>query len=320
MSTLWSRYGDRVLGSSLDISYSDPKWAGLFQFERQEFNDILGREPKRVVLYFLDDASGKGVMLDLLSERFESSQTSHRGSFLCLIVERDESKSLFDDLHAPVDRETVVSACTSKSGAYDILKAEIESTPLFPDRIPASEIDPAKALRDGLNVYLHDVYSPYLPNSVSDDFLEAQRFGPDDFIASCNGLHLTSRDGVGAVGIERTSIRPHYAGVRNYRIESVAQKVQTEMVVHLKASQSEGYKCEQAAMLASGLVFVLSGDNIVAIDYKQKIFGVKSLPLNRTGSVLFRSIERDRLNGAQDQTESFRRPAWIKMVDVRMTA
>lgn len=290
VSLYFARMKDHLFDQTNGLAYSDPQWTGLSHFKQKTFDDVLRDEPTQVLVYYLANEDTTGVRVDLKSHRTTTAEFSAGKGFLCLIADRDKSVSIYEDVHGDIKGKLRVSTCDSKSGSYDVLKLDIRSRAIFTDQIAVSEVDSSKVLRNGFNVYLDDVYRPVTPAFITDALLDIQKIGTDDFIAKCSALHLTSRDHVGAVDLFQTTIRPQSAGALEAGIGQHPAHTRIVKALHLKTSLESGYRCEQAVTLASGIIFVLSGDDIVVIDYKQKSFGVMTLPTHRQSYVLFRSI------------------------------
>lgn len=253
-------------------------WEGLGQYRKVEFDSLL-KEEVEIVLYFIENKRLEGVRFELSSKEIEFDGLKHEDRFVCLIDDRAGG------IH--------VSSCRSKTGKHTYVNMDLESKPLFNETILQSEIDHSKRLRNGSNIFLYDTYMPYIALDFSDSFLRGQKFGLDDFVASCSGLHHTSRDGFGSVGVYHTTIRPHFRGTYGMGVGDNDGRTKSLESVHLKVSLTEGYRCDEAVTLESGLVVVLSEDTLVLFDYRKKVFGVTKLPNSPHGPILFRTIDSD---------------------------
>lgn len=254
-------------------------WEGLSQYREVAFESILKEEKKGIVLYYIERLNLEGVRFDISSEEIEFDGVKHEDSFICLIDDRAGG------IH--------ISSCRSKTGKHTYLNMDLESKPLFNEIILPSEIDYSKRLRNGSNIFLYDTYMPYIALDFSDSFLREQKFGLDDFVASCSGLQDTSRDGFGALDIYHTTTRPHFRGTYGMGARENDSGTKLVEAIHLMISPTEGYRCDEAVTLESGLVIILSEDALVLLDYEKKLFGITMLPISPFGPILFRTIDSD---------------------------
>lgn len=253
-------------------------WEGLSQYRRIEASEALKGKESKVLLYYFAASGLKAVRFNLLSHETKLVDTFFENRFLCLMNDTGQNMR--------------VSACRSTTGKFDAKEISIESIPLFSDTLRASEVDASKVLVEGRNEQLWGTYAPYISVQFDDEFLAVQRIGSGDFVAQCSSLQLTSSDGLGAVVLYTTSVRPHFRGTLASGVGGADQRTKFLKAVHLAEKRGVGYRCDEVATLPSNLVVVLSADQIVVLNYAEKTYAMVDLPIRRRGFVLF-SIELD---------------------------
>lgn len=250
----------------------------LGTFEESDFDEMLRAKGLHLVLYFIESESSRGARVDLASKEISYGTGKHDDRFPCLVVNYDQSE-------APR-----ISSCASRSRAYDYERLDIDSRPLFDDRVMDGEIDSSKILKDGQNPLLEETYKPYVSTQFDENFLRVQKIGSNDFIAQCSGLQLTASDHIGAIIFYVTKDRPHARGALAVGDADADSHTHLTLSVHLKSSITTGYQCDASITLPSDLVVVLSGSQLLAIDPASMTFGVTALPATPLNLILFRSV------------------------------
>jgi hypothetical protein len=249
-----------------------PGWEGLSDFKEIPFAKVVEREPSRVILYYIDRSQFHSVRYDLLAGKTDAGDLSGHPKFLCAI--------------ARGQKIAAVSACASSTGTLSAKGAEVVSTLLFGDTIDTTEIDPSVVLHDGKNLEVIGLFHPFIQ---LDEILGTQRIGDGDFAALCSSLQLTASDGIGAVHLLKTKRRPHVTATYAVIADDPAL-TQTVALVHLKLGYHNGYVCDEAITLPSNIVLLISRDQLLALDYQNKIYGVVDLPMPRGSYLLARVV------------------------------
>jgi hypothetical protein len=262
----------QILHSAVTASAQENqnRWEGLSAFRPVSLQVLLAKQP-RIIIYYFDRAASKVIQLDLSSGEIKSVDADVRKRFICLTRDAGNEK-------------LAVSACSSTTGKLDPATASVQWLGLFEDTFDASEVDHSKTLLKGSNDQLLHI-STY--TFRLDDFLDTQKIGDDDFAATCNSLHLTSGDGIGAVNLLRTKLRPHFLA----RFPSAGDSgIQTQVmsIVHLSSSTG-AFVCDQAAAIGSRLALIVSRDQLVIIDVLSKTYSVANLPIPRRGLLIVRA-------------------------------
>jgi hypothetical protein len=264
-----------ILNSAVEVSAQGAPndWESLSSLRQVTSQVLLANEP-RILVYYFDRAAFKAVQFDPSSGEAKSVDADVRKKFICLT--RDEGN---DKLAA--------SACSSATGRLDPATASVRWLKLFAEDFDASEVDRSKVLLSGSNDQLPHI-TPY--KFRLDDFLDTQKIGDDDFAATCNSLHLTSRDGIGAVNLLRTKLRPHFLA----RFPPIGDSgIQTKVMSILHLSSGAGaFICDQAAAIGSHLALIVSRDQLVIIDVSSKTYSVANLPIPRRGFLIVRAVSR----------------------------
>lgn len=260
----------------------------LSGFNRVSFSHLVSTRVGMADVYYLD-TEGQAVSLNLATGDWGLGEKSADG-FLCLIAKN--GISLADDTGQPIVAGPLrISACTSKTGLYDVLHLDVVYKSLLKDDIAANEVDTSKALRQGSNIYIADLYQPTRPYQINDEFLEGQRFGDTNEAIGCGSLHLTASDHLGLVIFYSTLVRPHYAGVLHASVADDTPDTKIGDGIHLKIAPQIGFKCEQAALLSKEIAIVVSENYLVAIDREHFVYAFRKLPVDRRSLLIFRVRE-----------------------------
>jgi hypothetical protein len=250
-------------------------WQSLSTFHRSDFYEVIGKSSFKIVLYYFDGAAARAVRYQIGEDSWEHAEAPVRDRFICLI--RSGAKKVG------------VASCRLLTRIFDP-QLIIESTPIFSDAISADEVDGSRILQDGSNEYLISVYRPY-STVMLEEFLELQRVGKGDFLASCiTTLQLTAPDGIGGLSLLRTRTRPYQRAILNRIGTNGDDDASSEGVglIHLSEAAKKGFLCDEAVTLPNDKVLIVSGNQLVALDYWRKEYGVTDLPTARKGYVLIR--------------------------------
>lgn len=250
----------------------DRDWQSLATFNRTDFRDVIGKTPFKVVLYYFDGAAARAVKYQIGDDAWEHAEAPLRERFICLI--RNGANKVN------------VSSCRLLTRVTDP-QLLIESKPIFSDAVSADEVDRSRILQDGSNEYLISVYRPYV-TVILEEFLDLQRVGEGDFLASCiTTLQLTASDGIGGLSLLSTRVRPYQRAILNGDEDTKSKVVG---LIHLSEAPGKGFLCDEAVTLPNDKVLIVSGNQLVALDYWHKEYGVIDLPTAREGYVLVRVI------------------------------
>jgi hypothetical protein len=243
-------------------------WESLSSFSQVSAQVLLGKT--KVLAYYFDRAAFKAVRFDPASGETASVDADVQGRFICL---------------TKAGGQLAVSACSSSTRKLEPGLANVRWSDLFQDNLDLAEVDRSKVLVEGANDQLLHI-STY--QFRLDEFLDTQKIGDDDVVATCNSLHLTSGDSVGAVNLLKTTLRPHFLA----QFTAVGDGgIRTQVTSTIRLSSGAGkFVCDQAVAIGPGLVFLVSGDQLVTVDVSSKTYSVVNLPIPRGGLLVVRAI------------------------------
>jgi hypothetical protein len=252
-------------------------WQSLATFDRADFHDVIGKPPFKIVLYYFDGAAARAVKYQVGEDGWEYAEAPVRDRFICLV--RNSAK------------KADVSSCRLLTPIFDP-QLIIDSMPIFSDAISDDEVDRSRILQDGSNEYLISEYRPYVTVMLK-EFLDIQRVGEGDFLASCiTTLQLTASDGIGGLSLLSTNIRPYQRAILNRIGSNGEDEPGSKLIglIHLSEAPGKGFLCDEAVTLPNDKVLIVSGNQLIALDYWHGKYGVINLPTGRQGFVLVRVV------------------------------
>jgi hypothetical protein len=243
-------------------------WVSLSSFSQVSPQVLLGKT--RILAYYFDRTAFKAVRFDPASGETASVDADVQGRFICL---------------TKAGGRVAVSACSSSTRKLEPGFASVRWSDLFQENLGLAEVDRSKILLEGSNDQLLHISTYHFS---LDEFLDTQKIGDDDVVATCNSLHLTSGDGVGAVNLLKTTLRPHFLA-KFPAVGDGGIRTQVTSSIHLSSSAGK-FICDQAITIGPGLALVVSRDQLVTIDVLSRTYSVVNLPIPRSGLLIVRAV------------------------------